>query len=314
MWAPGGDDLAAPETRERKRGASAAGHRGSAPSLRKARDLPTPAWGPRGSGSQREAGRRAENVRVVSESVERDGKHSRTQRSAPFSSPRHRAAHPSPSASSGVYLCQFPPPFGRFLHRVPGDRVCGARAGEDVPTRRGGESPLPRTPSFPFSVPGFRQHAFNYYVAVAHWTDRFRAAVGTEVFSAPWLGPLIPRPSAEGTRALISPPRAAGSAAEQGSWWARRSGRRRAPLPRPAQQPGSSGAHPAALKPTPPTPPPQRPPLRSARKCVDSLPADLRAASSGPISRSHQGSSPKQFQKKFIACSLLRVFACPIRA
>lgn len=32
------------------------------------------------------------------------------------------------SASSGVYLCQFPPPFGRFLHRVPGDRVCGARA------------------------------------------------------------------------------------------------------------------------------------------------------------------------------------------
>lgn len=128
MWAPGGDDLAAPETRERKWGASAAGHRGSAPSLRKARDLPTPAWGPRGSGSQREAGRRAENVRVVSESVERDGKHSRTQRSAPLSSPRPRAAHPSPSASSGVYLCQFPPPFGRFLHRVPGDRVCGARA------------------------------------------------------------------------------------------------------------------------------------------------------------------------------------------
>lgn len=128
MRAPGGDDLAAPETRERKWGASAAGHRGSAPSLRKAQDLPTPAWGPRGSGSQREAGRRAENVRVVSESVERDGKHSRTQRSAPLSSPRHRAAHPSPSASSGVYLCQFPPPFGRFLHRVPGDRVCGARA------------------------------------------------------------------------------------------------------------------------------------------------------------------------------------------
>lgn len=128
MRAPGGDDLAAPETRERKWGASAAGHRGSAPSLRKARDLPTPAWGPRGSGSQREAGRRAENVRVVSESVERDGKHSRTQRSAPLSSPRPRAAHPSPSASSDVYLCQFPPPFGRFLHRVPGDRVCGARA------------------------------------------------------------------------------------------------------------------------------------------------------------------------------------------
>lgn len=88
MWAPGGDDLAAPETRERKWGASAAGHRGSAPSLRKTPDLPTPAWGPRGSGSQREAGRRAENVRVVSESVERDGKHPRTQRSAPFSSPR----------------------------------------------------------------------------------------------------------------------------------------------------------------------------------------------------------------------------------
>lgn len=210
MRAPGGDDLAAPETRERKWGASAAGHRGSAPSLRKARDLPTPAWGPRGSGSQREAGRRAENVRVVSESVERDGKHSRTQRSAPFSSPRHRAAHPSPSALQVRVLWRLFVSVSSAFRPFPAPRPRGsclrsARTGEDVPTRRGGESPLPRTPSSRFSVPGFRQHAFNYYVAVAHWTDRFRAAVGTEVFSAPWLGPLITRPSAEGTRALISP-------------------------------------------------------------------------------------------------------------
>lgn len=215
MRAPGGDDLAAPETRERKWGASAAGHRGSAPSLRKARDLPTPAWGPRGSGSQREAGRRAENVRVVSESVERDGKHSRTQRSAPLSSPRPRAAHPSPSALQVRVLWRLFVSVSSAFRPFPAPRPRGSclrsvRAGADVPTRRGGESPLPRTPSFPFSVPGFRQHAFNYYVAVAHWTDRFRAAVGTEVFSAPWLGPLITRPSAEGTRALISPPRPRG--------------------------------------------------------------------------------------------------------
>lgn len=229
MWAPGGDDLAAPETRERKWGASAAGHRGSAPSLRKARDLPTPVWGPRGSGSQREAGRRAENVRVVSESVERDGKHSRTQRSAPFSSPRPPRCAPFAlcvlwrlfvSVSSAFRLFPAPRPRGSCLR--------SARAGEDVPTRRGGESPLPRTPSSPFSVPGFRQHAFNYYVAVAHWTDRFRAAVGTEVFSAPWLGPLIPRPSAEGTRALISPPRPRGR------------------LPRPSKVPGGRGGLAAA--------------------------------------------------------------------
>lgn len=268
MWAPGGDDLAAPEARERKWGASAAGLRGSAPSLRKTPDLPTPAWGPRGSGSQREAGRRAENVRVVSESVERDGKHSRTQRSAPFSSPRHRAAHPSPSALQVRVLWRLFVSISSAFRPFPAPRPRGsclrsARAGEDVPTRRGGESPLPRTPSSPFSVPGFRQHAFNYYVAVAHWTDRFRAAVGTEVFSAPWLGPLIHHtPVGGGDEGIDQPAAGRGvgcrarflvgeavwppPAPASSPWSAARK------LWRPPRTPHHPGTHPTTPAPTPP--------------------------------------------------------------